>query len=319
MQRGRGSGRQESMLRRFTELMPVWVIALGLFGYVYPPPLVWFKPHLELMFFGTMLGIGCSMKFSDFRPLRRHPHLVLLGIVAQFVIMPGCGFLIAKALRLPPDLFLGMILVGVVPGAMASNVIAYLAKTDVAYSIALTSTATLLSPLLTPAFTYLYANTVVHIDFLVMLLSILKIVILPLLIGFGLKHFLQERIERLHDLFPALSTLCIAIICGMVVALNQSKVASLTLLVFLAIFIHNLLGYAGGYLAGKLFRFDLRRRRTLSIEVGMQNAGLGAVLAITHFSPATALIPAIYATWCVITASLLARLWSRWADRDNPL
>jgi BASS family bile acid:Na+ symporter len=294
--------------------MPLWVVALGVLGYLYPPPLVWFKPWLEWMFAGTMLGIGCAMNFSDFRPLRQRPHLVLLGILVQFIVMPGCGFLIAKALRLPPDLFLGMILVGVVPGAMASNVIAYLAKTDVAYSIALTSTATLLSPILTPALTFLYASTVIQIDFVAMLLSILKIVILPLLIGFGLKHFFQKQIERIHDWFPALSALCIAIICGMVVALNQSKIASLTLIVFVAIFIHNLLGYAGGYLGGKLLRFDLRRRRTLSIEVGMQNAGLGAVLALKHFSPETALIPAIFATWCVITASLLARYWGRQAD-----
>jgi BASS family bile acid:Na+ symporter len=291
--------------------MPLWVVALGVLGYLYPPPLVWFKPWLEWMFFGTMLGIGCAMNAADFRPLAQHPHLILLGILVQFIVMPGCGFLIAKALRLPPDLFLGMILVGVVPGAMASNVIAYLAKTDVAYSIALTSTATLLSPLLTPALTYLYASTVIQIDFVAMLLSILRIVILPLLIGFGLKHFFRKQIDRIHDVFPALSALCVALICGMVVALNQSRIASLTILVFAAIFIHNLLGYAGGYLGGMLLRFDLRRRRTLSIEVGMQNAGLGAVLALKHFSSETALIPAIFATWCVITSSLLARYWGR--------
>jgi BASS family bile acid:Na+ symporter len=305
------------MLKKFTSLMPLWVVSLGLLGYIYPPPLVWFRPYLEWMFFGTMLGIGCAMNFSDFRPLRERPQLVLLGILVQFIVMPGCGFLIAKALRLPPELFLGMILVGVVPGAMASNVIAYLAKTDVAYSIAVTSTATLLSPLLTPALTYLYASTVIQIDFLSMLLSILRIVILPLLIGFGLKHWFRPKIEKMHDLFPALSTLCIAVICGMVVALNQSRMASVTALLFLAIVLHNLLGYAGGYLGGMLLRFDLRRRRTLSIEVGMQNAGLGAVLAVTHFSAETALVPALFATWCVITASMLARFWGRQQRRDE--
>jgi BASS family bile acid:Na+ symporter len=201
-----------------------------------------------------------------------------------------------------------------VPGAMASNVIAYLAKTDVAYSIALTSTATLLSPLLTPALTYLYAHTVVPVDYLDMLLSILKLVILPLLIGFVLKHFFRSLIERIHDFFPALSALCIAIICGAIVALNQSRVASLTLIVFAAIFLHNLLGYLGGYAGGMLLRFDLRRKRTLAVEVGMQNAGLGAVLALKHFSPEAALIPAVFATWCVITASLLARYWARQAN-----
>jgi len=299
------------MLRRFTSLMPLWVVALGILGYSYPPSLTWFESWIQWIFFGTMLGIGCAMNFSDFRPLAQRPHWVLLGIVVQFVVMPGCGFLIARAMHLPPNLFLGMVLVGAVPGAMASNVIAYLAKTDVAYSIALTSTATLLAPILTPALTYLYASTVIHIDYLKMVVSTIQLVILPLLIGFGLKHWFRPQIERVHDWFPALSTLCIAIICGTIVALNKSNIASLTLLVFLAIFMHNLLGYLGGYLGGILLRFDLRRRRTLSIEVGMQNAGLGAVLALKHFSPESALIPALFATWCVITASLLARYWSR--------
>ena len=136
------------MLRRFTSLMPLWVVVLGLLGYVCPPALTWFEPWIQWIFFGTMLGIGCAMNLGDFRPLVRRPQWILLGIAVQFIVMPGCGFLIARAMQLPPELFLGMILVGAVPGAMASNVIAYLARTDVAYSIALTSTATLLSPLI---------------------------------------------------------------------------------------------------------------------------------------------------------------------------
>jgi len=297
------------MLKWFTRRMPVWVVVLGLLGCIHPPLLTWVKPHIQWMFFGTMLGIGCAMDLSTFRPLVRRPDLVVLGVLAQFAIMPLCGFLIGKALHFPPPLLLGMVLVGAVPGAMASNVIAYLARTDVAYSIALTSTATLLAPVLTPALTYLYAHTVIEIPFWNMFLTIIKIVILPLLIGFALKHFFRERIERMHDLFPAFSTICIAVICGMVVALNQEKIASLTIAVFLAVFTHNLLGYLGGYAAGRLFRFDRKRARTLSVEVGMQNAGLGAVLAVAHFSAETALIPALFATWCVITASMLAQVW----------
>ena len=251
------------------------------------------------------------MNLSDFQPLKEKPQLVLLGIAAQFIIMPAAGFLIGKALHLSPPLLLGMVLVGTVPGAMASNVISYLAKTDVAYSIALTSTATLLAPILTPSLTYLYMHTIVHIKFLAMLISIMKIVILPLFIGFALKHYRNKQIEKLHDFFPALSTICIAIICGAIVALNKDKIANMTLLIFVAIFLHNMLGYLGGYGAGKLYKFSQKRTRTLSIEVGMQNAGLGAVLAVKHFSPETAIIPALFATWCVITASLIARYWNR--------
>ena len=299
-----------TFLRKFTAMMPVWVVLLGIAGFMRPAALVWVKPWLEWMFFGTMLGIGCAMNLSDFRPLREKPQIVLLGILAQFVIMPGAGYLIGRALHLSPPLLLGMVLVGAVPGAMASNVIAYLARTDVAYSIALTSTATLLAPLLTPLLTYVYMHEVIKIEFVGMLLSILKIVILPLFIGFALKHYFRSAIDKVHDFFPALSTLCIAVICGAIVALNRDRIAVLTVVVFSAVFLHNLIGLFGGYGAGMLFGFDRKRRRTLAVEVGMQNAGLGAVLAVKHFSPETAMIPALFATWCVITASLLARFWS---------
>jgi BASS family bile acid:Na+ symporter len=222
-------------------------------------------------------------------------------------------------MNLPPDLLLGMVLVGAVPGAMASNVIAYLAGTDVAYSIALTSTATLLAPMLTPALTYAYMHAVIEIHFWVMFLSILKMVIAPLLTGFLLKHFFRPQIMRIHDLFPALSTVCIAIICGTVVAVNRETIATLSLVVFTAVFMHNLAGYGGGYAAGALFRFDRRRARTLAVEVGMQNAGLGAVLALNQFAPETAISPAVFATWCVITASCLARCWNRPSSRRMAL
>ncbi len=295
--------------------MPLWVLLAGVAGFMHPPVLTVLKPWLEWMFIGTMLGVGCAMNLNDFRPLLKQPLVVFLGILAQFLIMPGCGFIIGKVLHLPPDLLLGMVLVGAVPGAMASNVIAYLAKTDVAYSIALTSTATLLAPILTPALTYAYMHTLIEIDFWTMFLSIIKMVIAPLLVGFLLKHFFKTQIERIHDLFPALSTVCIAIICGTVVAVNQQTIATLSLIVFAAVFIHNLVGYGGGYAAGTLFRFDRRRKRTLAVEVGMQNAGLGAVLALNQFTPETAIIPAVFATWCVITASCLARYWNRQSSR----
>ncbi len=304
------------MLKKIASLMPIWVVTAGIAGYLHPPLLTVLKPWLEWMFFGTMLGIGCSMNIGDFQPLVKKPQLVLLGVTAQFLIMPACGYLIGKILHLPAELLLGMILVGAVPGAMASNVIAYLAKTDVAYSIALTSTATLLAPILTPALTYLYMHAVIEIHFWAMFLSIIKIVIAPLLIGLLLKHFFREVITRIHDLFPALSTLCIALICGMIVALNRDTIAALSIIVFAGVFLHNLAGYGGGYLAGKLFRFDQRRARTLAVEVGMQNAGLGAVLAVKHFAPETAIMPAVFATWCVVTASCLARYWN-WKSRND--
>jgi BASS family bile acid:Na+ symporter len=294
----------------FSRLMPLWVIIAGVVGFLYPPALVIFKSYVKWMFAATMLGIGAVLNFSDFKPVFRKPQDVFLGIFAQFLIMPLAGFLIGKILNLPAALLLGMVLVGSVPGAMASNVISYLARADVAYSIALTSTATLLAPVLTPTLTYIYAHTFIEIPFWKMFLDIVIMVIVPLFVGLGLKHFLRERIDEFSHIFPAFSTLFIAFICGLIVALNRQRILNLTLIIFIAVFLHNMVGLIFGYLSAKIYRFDIKRKRTLSIEVGMQNAGLGAVLALAHFSEQTALIPALFATWCVITASVLAEIWA---------
>ncbi len=264
----------------------------------------------------TMAGIGVVLKVEDFLPIIKRPHWVLLGTVAQFSIMPLLGFLIAKALQLPPTLAIGIILVGSTPGAMASNVISYIAGADVAYSVALTSTSTLLSPILTPLCTYIFGRVYISVPFWGMFLSIIKMVIIPLIIGFGIRYLLKERINRIVDIFPAISSLCIAFICGLVVALNADKFSEVSLLIFSAVVLHNFLGLFLGYGAGILYRFDEKRKRTLSIEVGMQNAGLGAVLALNHFSAESALPNALFATWCIITASVLAEIW-HWKSREN--
>ncbi len=299
------------LFQNFTRLLVLWVLLAVIFGYFYPQILTNLKPYTDWLFALTMFGIGVVLKPSDFKPLLKQPQVVLLGTLAQFAIMPAIGFLISRALCLSPELSLGMILVGAVPGAMASNVISYLAKADVAYSIALTSTSTFLAPILTPTFTYLFGRTLIEIKFWPMFISIIQIVIFPLLLGMLVKHFFRRYVEGLIDFFPALSTLFIAFICGLVVALNREHLAGITALIFLAVFLHNLLGLLLGYGAGILYRFDKKRCRTLSLEVGMQNAGLGAVLALKHFSAQSAIPNAFFATWCIVTASVLAEIWQR--------
>jgi len=295
----------------FSRLLVVWVILAVVIGYLWPKGLLFFKDYTEWLFAFTMLGIGAGLNFEDFAPIFKKPHLVLLGTLAQFAIMPALGFIVAKALSLPKDLALGVILVGSVPGAMASNVISYLAKADVAYSIALTTTSTFLSPILTPAFTHLFGRAFIEINFWAMFFSIIKMVILPLLLGLGIRNIFKQKLDKIIKVFPAISTLFIAFICGLVVALNRDYLANVTKIIFIAVFLHNLFGLILGYLAAKLYGFDQRRCRTLSIEVGMQNAGLGAVLSLKHFSNQAAIPNAFFATWCIITASILAEIWAR--------
>ncbi len=298
------------ILVKFTELLVVWTILAVVIGYLYPPALTIFKPYLDYMFMFTMLGIGFVLNPEDFIPILKRPYLPLLGTVTQFMIMPLAAFLIAKALHLPPALALGLIVAGSVPGAMASNVISYLARADVALSISITTCSTFLAPLLTPSFTFLFARTYMHVDFFAMFKSILMMVVLPLGVGLLLKHRYRAKIDRIVNVFPAISTLFIAFICGLIVALNKEKLAGITALIFVAVAALNIAGLAGGYGLGRVYGFSQKRRRTLAIEVGMQNAGLGAVLALKHFSAEAALPSALFATWCVITASVLVVIWN---------
>jgi len=297
--------------RLFSRLMVLWVILLGILGYIFPQSLTVFEPYKDWFFILTMAGIGVVLRLEDFAPVIKAPYWVLLGTLAQFTIMPLSGFFVAQLLNLPSELAVGVIIAGATPGAMASNVISYLAGADVAYSVALTTTSTLLSPILTPLCTYILGSVYISVPFWSMFFSIIKMVIIPLMCGFGIRYLLKDRVNKIVDIFPALSTLCIAFICGLVVALNADRFKQISFVVFTAVMLHNLLGLVLGYLAGILYRFDEKRRRTLSIEVGMQNAGLGAVLALNHFSSATALPNALFATWCIITASILAELWRR--------
>lgn len=280
-------------------------------GYFYPSVLTKLKPYNEWFFTFTMFGIGFVLNFEDFVYVFKKFHIVLLGTLAQFLIMPLGGYLVGTIFSFPQELKLGFIMTGSVPGAMASNIISYLAKADVAYSISLTTTSTFLSPILTPLFTYIFASSFIKINFWKMFFSILRMVVIPVILGLTIKSWLKEKIKNIINIFPAFSTIFIGFICGLVVALNKEYIKQMSWLILLSALILNIWGLTLGYLAGKIYKLDESRRRTLSIEVGMQNAGLGAVLSLKHFSNQTAIPSAIFATLCVITASVLAKIWSK--------
>jgi len=251
----------------FTRLLPLWVIVSGIIAYLYPDLFVPLKSYMEPAFAFTMLGIGLVIDYDEFIPMFRRPQMVILGVVAQFAIMPTMGFLIAKFFHFSPHFTLALVLVGSVPGAMASNVITYLARADVAFSIALTSATILCAPMLTPALTYLFTHVIVEIKLWPIFFSITTMVILPLVAGLILKKLFHQGIEKVEVLFPSLSTLFIAFICGLVVALNQEIIITTGPVLFCAVFLHNLLGLVLGYGAGIVYRFDEKRRRALCFQV----------------------------------------------------
>ncbi len=299
------------IMNLFTKLLVVWVLLAVGIGYFWPPVLVSMKNYMEWLFACTMFGIGMVLSPKDFEPIFKKPRIVILGVLAQFLIMPVLAFMIAKILNLPPALALGLILAGAVPDAMAAGVISYLAEADVAFSVALTSLITFVSPVVTPALTYFLGKAFIPISFWPMFISIIKMVIVPLLLGLWIKSRLGKRIEKWIPIFPAFSTLFIAFICGLVVALNKNALGSVSFLIFWAVVLLNLFGLVLGFGAGKVFKFDEKQCRTLSIGVGMQNAGMGAVLAIKHLTPEAAIPNAFFATWCIVTASILAGIWRR--------
>ena len=301
----------QRFLSIFNKLFVLWVILGGIAAYQYPHIFASMKPYMEWFFALTMLGVGMVLDPSDFINIFKHFRVVLVGVTAQFTIMPFGALLVAIVLRLPDDFKLGLILAGSAPGAMASNVLSYLAGADVAYSVSLTTVSTFLAPIMTPLLTLLLAKTMLHIPFWSMFLSVMWMVLVPLLVGIGLRKIFGKRLETVQQIFPAISTLFIVFICAVVIALNKNYLLQLNFHIFAAAILLNLFGLVMGYLTGMVAGFDLLKKRALSIEIGMQNAGLGSVLALKHFNERTALPAVIFVFICIFSASILVPVWSQ--------
>ncbi len=299
------------ILSFYTKYFAVWVILFGVAAYFLPAPFVALKPYNEWFFALTMFGIGAVLEIDDFKRIAQKPLIVLIGSCAQFTIMPLGAFFLSKLFAFPPEIAVGLILTGSAPGAMASNVMSYIAKADTAYSVSLTTVSTLLCPLLTPGLTFILAGSLLEVKFFKMVLFVTMTVVVPLLFGFGVRHYFRDRIKKVVAIFPAISVTFIIFICSLVIALNKNRLMKITIPILVAGVILNIYGMLTGYGVGSLFKMDYRRRRTLSIEIGMQNAGLGTVLALKHFNERTAIPAAIFVFICIITASIMAEVWQK--------
>ncbi len=278
----------------------------ALAAYLKPELFVWLKPWFQYLFAATMFALGVVLQPEDLRTTLAKPKAIGLGVVAQYSIMPLLGFTAALVSGLPPALALGFIIVACAPGAMASNVIVYLAGGAVAYSIALTTVATFLSPLLTPALVKWMGSVYLQIPFWPMMQTILLTVLLPLLMGLGVRRVLQHQggvLPLTEQVAPAVAATAIILICSYAVAANQGRLVSVGASLIVVVIAVNALGYLLGWQAARLFGFDAKHQLTLAIEIGMQNAGLGVVLALKHFEPETALPGALFAVWCILTSA----------------
>jgi BASS family bile acid:Na+ symporter len=307
------------ILAFYTRSFALWVILGGLIAYFWPAPLASLdRWSVNCVFALTMFGIGAVLQTEDLRRILHRPGIVLVGTVTQYSLMPVVAYAIANVFHLDSQIAVGLILTAAAPGAMSSSVVSYIAKADLAYSVSLTTVSTLLAPVATPGLTYLLARSRLEVPVVRMFVEVLLLVIVPLFIGFGVRHFFAKKVEKMAAIFPAISVTFIVLVCSQTIAKNHANLLQMTGMLVVIGVLMNVLGLVGGYAIAWIFRMDVPQRRSLAIEGGMQNAGLGAVLALEHFSDKAAMPAAVFVFICIITASLLAAYWQRTGPHPLP-
>lgn len=297
-----------------SKYLALFVVIATMFALFYPSVSNFIKTSYITYILGIiMFGMGLCVKASDFKEIFLRPKDVILGILAQFCIMPAIAFFLIYCFKLDIALAIGVALVGACPGGTSSNVISYLSKADVALSLSITSCTTLLAPIITPFITYLLIGQNINIDAFGMFLSIINVVILPIILGILVHNFLPKITEILNDILPLISTLGIIAIVMSVVGASANKILANLGIILVVVILHNILGYVLGYLIGKIFKLDMAKKKTLSIEVGMQNSGLAAALASTHFAayPIAAVPAALFSVWHNISGGILSSFYRR--------
>ncbi|MGF6657608.1 BASS family bile acid:Na+ symporter [Paraburkholderia youngii] len=298
------------MLARVTRLFPLWAVLVSVAAYFSPASFSGVAPHVTTLLTIIMLAMGVTLSAGDFLRVFTRPAPVIAGIVLHYLVMPLAAWVIAKALRMPPDLTAGMVLVGSAASGTASNVMIYLARGDVALSVTISALSTLVGVFATPLLTRLYVDASIAVDVHGMLMSILQIVALPIVVGLVVNHLFGKLVRKIEPILPLVSMVAIVLIIGAVVGGTQKSIASVGFLVMVGVVLHNGIGLLGGYWGGRLLGFDEAVCRTLAIEVGMQNSGLAATLGKLYFTPIAALPGALFSVWHNLSGSLLAGVWA---------
>ena len=306
-------------LTLFTNLFPVWVVAGGSLALIHPPLFTWFKgPLIVWVLAVIMLGMGITLSLEDFKRVLLMPKSVAAGLMAQFCIMPFLGWAIGRVLGLPTPFAVGLILVSCCPGGTASNVVAYIARAHVALSVLLTMCSTFAAILLTPLLTKFLAGTLVPVDAWKLFLDTVQVVLLPVLCGIGLNHFFPKTVKAVLPISPLVSVVTIALICASIIGSSAPAIRQSAGILLTAVFLLHSFGFGLGYLFARLLNYEEIICRTVSIEVGMQNSGLGTVLARNNFSdPLTAVPCALSATFHSVIGSFLAAVWRLRPPRSN--
>jgi BASS family bile acid:Na+ symporter len=303
-------------LNLLTNLFPLWVLAGGALALLHPPWFTWFdNGYIVWGLALVMLGMGITLSIDDFRNVMRMPRAVAVGFGAHYLIMPLLGWSIATALALPTPFAVGLILVSCCPSGTASNVVNYIARNNVALAVLVTMCSTFGAVVMTPLLTRLLAGTLVPVNAWGLFVSTIQVVLAPLLAGLALNRYAPRVVRAVLPVSPLVSVLAVALICASIIGQNATAIRESGAQLLLAVFLLHSGGFLLGYLFARALGYDELIGRTLSIEVGMQNSGLGVVLAKQHFAdPATgialAAVPcAISSVFHSVIGSVLAAAW----------
>lgn len=290
----------------------LWVILFSIIAYVLPDPFARLRPGIVPGLGLIMFGMGMTLVPDDLTRVLTMKRAVACGVLGQFLLMPLLAFGIARTFGLSNELAMGFIILGSCPGGTASNVIAFLAKADVALSVTMTACSTVLGIILTPLLIKILGGAILEVDAWAMLISVFKIVLVPVAAGFAIRAWLKERLTGVLAVFPAFSVLVIVLIIATIIALSRENLPEVIGILGVLIIAHNVLGMATGYGLAALFHLPEAARRTVAIEVGMQNSGLGVSLATVHFdSPLVALPSSLFSVVHNVSGSALATFWTR--------
>ena len=304
-----------SLSRFVGNTFAAWVVLFAVLGFLLPDLFRQLTPWIVTLLGIIMFGMGLTISGRDFAEVLRRPVNVGVGVASQFLIMPLLAVALTMIIPMPPEVAAGVILVGCCPGGTSSNVMTYLAKGDVALSVACTSVTTLMAPIVTPFLMLMLASEYLPVDAWAMFQSIVKVVLFPLALGFAAQKLLPAFVRAAVPALPLVSVTGIVLIVAAVVGASKGAIVQSGMMIFAVVVLHNMLGYLIGFIAARLAGLDLAARKAIAIETGMQNSGLAAALATAYFSPLTAVPAAIFSVWHNISGALVANILSRMKAR----
>ena len=292
----------------------IFIIIVAIITYFFPNIFTWVKGDTQTVILGIiMLTMGMTLSVEDFKILLKRPLDIGIGTFAQYFFMPVIAISLVHLFHLPKEISIGLILVGCCPGGVSSNIMSFLCRGDVAFSVGMTAVSTLLAPVMTPTLVYFLAKESVNVDVVGMFKSVLIVTILPVVTGVILNYLFRKNkiYPEICKIMPALSVIGLACIVGGVVSHFGNTFIKSGIVIFVVAFCHNLIGYIAGWLIGVFAKMPEAKKRTISIEVGMQNAGLATVLATKHFAliPEAAIISAVSCVWHSISGTILANIF----------